>query len=68
MEKTEQLKSILTDLDNKELTKHQAHDLICVLFSVSQQRELLKAFYNFLDTREHLYHDEDNIDDFLNSL
>ena len=34
MEKTEQLKSILTDLDNRELTKHQAHDLICVLFSV----------------------------------
>jgi hypothetical protein len=39
MEKTEQLKSILTDLDNRELTKHQAHDLICVLFSVS------KSFY-----------------------
>ena len=36
MEKIEQLKSILTDLDNKELTKHQAHDLICVLFSVSK--------------------------------
>jgi hypothetical protein len=36
MEKTEQLKSILTDLDNRELTKHQAHDLICVLFSVSK--------------------------------
>lgn len=35
MENTEQLKSILTDLDNRELTKHQAHDLICVLFSVS---------------------------------
>jgi len=34
MEKTEQLKSILTDLDNRELTKHQAHDLICVLFSI----------------------------------
>lgn len=39
MEKTEQLKSILTDLDNRELTKHQAHDLICVLFSVSDSHE-----------------------------
>jgi len=35
MEKTQQLKGILTDLDNKELTKHQAHFLICDLFSVS---------------------------------
>jgi hypothetical protein len=34
MEKTEQLKSILTDLDNRELTKHQAHELICILFNV----------------------------------
>ena len=42
MEKTEQLKSILTDLDNRELTKHQAHDLICVLFSVVGQSEQLK--------------------------
>ena len=41
MEKTEQLKSILTDLDNKELTKHQAHNLICVLFSVVGQSEQL---------------------------
>ena len=41
MEKTEQLKSILTDLDNRELTKHQAHDLICVLFSVVGQSEQL---------------------------
>ena len=41
MEKTEQLKSILTDLDNRELTKHQAHDLICVLFSVVWQSEQL---------------------------
>ena len=41
MEKTEQLKSILTDLDNREITKHQAHDLICVLFSVVHSTELI---------------------------
>ena len=35
MKKTEQLKGILTDLDNKKITKHQAHELICVLFEVS---------------------------------
>lgn len=29
-----QLKSILTDLDNKVITKHQAYDLILVLFGV----------------------------------
>lgn len=33
--KSESLKSILTDLDNKELTKHQAHELICTLLDVS---------------------------------
>jgi hypothetical protein len=43
MEKTEQLKSILTDLDNRELTKHQAHDLICVLFSVVASKCVHKA-------------------------
>ena len=31
----EQLQSILTDLDNKAITKHQAYDLILVLFDVS---------------------------------
>lgn len=31
----EQLQSILTDLDNKVITKHQAYDLILVLFDVS---------------------------------
>ena len=30
-----QLQSILTDLDNKAITKHQAYDLILVLFDVS---------------------------------
>lgn len=32
----EQLQSILTDLENKEITKHQAYDLILVLFDVSK--------------------------------
>lgn len=32
----EQLQSILTDLDNKAITKHQAYDLILVLFDVRQ--------------------------------
>ena len=41
MEKTEQLKSILTELDNKELTKHQAHDLICVLCDLRAEAEQL---------------------------
>jgi hypothetical protein len=31
----EQLQSILTDLDNKAITKHQAYDLILVLFDIS---------------------------------
>jgi len=30
-----QLQSILTDLDNKAITKHQAYDLILDLFDVS---------------------------------
>ncbi len=30
-----QLQSILTDLENKAITKHQAYDLILVLFDVS---------------------------------
>ena len=34
-----QLQSILTDLDNKEITKHQAYDLILVLFDVSESVE-----------------------------
>jgi len=42
----EQLKSILTDLDNRELTKHQAHDLICVLFSVSNNEGKLCEICN----------------------
>ena len=36
---SEQLQSILTDLDNKEITKHQAYDLILVLFDVVEQSE-----------------------------
>ena len=39
----EQLQSILTDLDNKVITKHQAYDLILVLFDVSGQSEQLKC-------------------------
>jgi len=35
----EQLKSILTDLENKAITKHQAYDLILVLFDVVEQSE-----------------------------
>ena len=34
----EQLQSILTDLDNKAITKHQAYDLILVLFDVSKAK------------------------------
>ena len=37
----EQLQSILTDLDNKAITKHQAYDLILVLFDVSKRSEQL---------------------------
>jgi hypothetical protein len=37
----EQLQSILTDLDNKAITKHQAYDLILVLFDVSRRSEQL---------------------------
>ncbi len=37
----EQLQLILTDLDNKAITKHQAYDLILVLFAVSNRRKLL---------------------------
>ena len=40
----EQLQSILTDLDNKAITKHQAYDLILVLFDVVGQSEQLLAF------------------------
>ena len=35
-----QLQSILTDLDNKAITKHQAYDLILVLFDVSNSLDL----------------------------
>ena len=31
-----QLQSILTDLENGEITKHQAYDLISVLFGVNK--------------------------------
>lgn len=37
----EQLQSILTDLDNKAITKHQAYDLILVLFDVVGRSEQL---------------------------
>jgi hypothetical protein len=37
----EQLQSILTDLDNKAITKHQAYDLILVLFDVRRRSEQL---------------------------
>jgi len=39
----EQLKSILTDLENKAITKHQAYDLILVLFDVVEQSERNKC-------------------------
>ncbi len=35
----EQLQSILNDLDNKAITKHQAYDLILVLFDVVRRSE-----------------------------
>ena len=37
----EKLQSILTDLENKEITKHQAYDLILSLFDVVEQGEQL---------------------------
>lgn len=39
----EQLQSILTDLDNKAITKHQAYDLILVLFDVVGRSEQLNC-------------------------
>lgn len=36
----EQLQSILTDLDNKVITKHQAYDLILVLFDINKRYSL----------------------------
>jgi len=47
-----QLQSILTDLDNKAITKHQAYDLILVLFDVSNRREQLIAFAQWLAHEE----------------
>lgn len=39
MDELEQLKSILSDLENKEITKHQAHHLICILFNQNHTHE-----------------------------
>ena len=36
MEKQKKLQDILTDLENKKIFKHEAEDLICVLFGVSK--------------------------------
>jgi arginine decarboxylase-like protein len=45
-------------------------DEICSLFDVSQQRELLKAFYKSLEDSDYLYPDECDmhVNDFLDSL
>ena len=40
-----QLQSILTDLDNKVITKHQAYDLILVLFNI---RHIAMEWWNTL--------------------
>lgn len=48
----EQLQSILTDLDNKAITKHQAYDLILVLFDVSRRSEQLVNFLLHLNDKE----------------
>jgi hypothetical protein len=47
----EQLQSILTDLDNKAITKHQAYDLILVLFDVVWRSEQLPP--NPITDKEH---------------
>lgn len=58
METKEQLKSILTDLENKELTKHQAYELILILFNVSvsvPSDEEIEALADkvYLEVRKH---------------
>ena len=45
----EQLQSILTDLDNKAITKHQAYDLILALFDVVGQSEQLVCEHKYQD-------------------
>ena len=44
-----QLQSILTDLDNKAITKYQAYDLILVLFDVVGQSEQLVCEHKYQD-------------------
>ena len=48
------LKSILNDLENKELTKHQAYDLIFVLFDDSEPSLKIPDIRNKLTPLTHL--------------
>jgi hypothetical protein len=45
----ETLKSILIDLDNRKITKHQAYSLILVLFDVSNCATQVKSSGDFRD-------------------
>ena len=45
----EQLKHILTDLDNNVITKHQAYSLILILFDVSNCATPVKSSGDFRD-------------------
>ncbi len=65
----ETLKSILTDLDNKKITKHQAYSLILGLFDVGSQRELLNAFAEWLKNEDdHNLINKYTVDAYLESI
>lgn len=53
----ETLKSILTDLDNKKITKQQAYDLIIILFN-TKKSDVLNNSGDFRDTQNYESQDE----------
>jgi len=54
----EQLKSILTDLENNEITKHQAYDLISILLQSNEDIEA-GAFINIYEDQDGKYISDD---------